>query len=90
MFGESSVENTDRKQQQLSVKYNATGTENAGNFKKAVLGVLATTAGRKSADTDLDACEVDIDALLSRDQPLFAISESAVLVQCRICSLQSG
>ena len=49
-----------------------------------------STAGRKSADTDLDACEVDIDALLSRDQPLFAISESAVLVQCRICSLQSG
>ena len=36
-----------------------------------------TTAGRKSADTDLDACEVDIDALLSRDQPLFGLDQAA-------------
>ena len=47
----------------------------------------AATAGRESADTDLDAREVDIDALLSRDQPIFAISELAVFVRCRIRSL---
>ena len=47
MFGDSSSENTDRKQQQLSVVYNATGTENAANFRKAVLGALSakTTSG---------------------------------------------
>ena len=47
MFGESSSENTDRKQQQLSVVYNATGTENAANFRKAVMGALSakTTSG---------------------------------------------
>ena len=46
-----------------------------------------STAGRESADTDLDAREVDIDALLSRDQHIFAISELAVFVRCRIRSL---
>ena len=52
-----------------------------------IAGLQAATAGRESADTDLDAREVDIDALLSRDQPIFAISELAVFVRCRIRSL---
>ena len=53
----------------------------------AVSTLHSPTAGRESADTDLDAREVDIDALLSRDQPIFAISELAVFVRCRIRSL---
>ena len=60
MFGESSAENTDRKQQQpLSVKYSATGTENAGNFRKAVLGALRAKAGSGELLTALLAGKAD-------------------------------
>ena len=38
------------------------------------------TAGRKFPDVDLDTRKADISALLSRDQPVFVISESAIFV----------
>ena len=46
-----------------------------------------TTAGRKFPDVDLDTRKADISALLSRDQPVFAISESAIFVLFRVCCL---
>ena len=48
---------------------------------------LFATAGRKFPDADLDTRKADISALLSRDQPVFAISESAIFVLFRVCCL---